>query len=426
MRNRLDQGKRNKAARGELFLSAPIGYVPGLSGEMMLDPDEQVQAVVRRIFDLFATRSVRQVLAQLIRDGVRLPIRARSGANRGQIEWREPVPATVYNVLRHPIYAGAYCYGRSRSDPRRKVPGRPLSGRVRVPRDEWAVLLHDMLPSYISWDQYTPTRSGSGRTAPRSRPREHRDKGRRCWVGWPFVPVAVGELRVVPRPAGGPAIRLPQEQPAAPRPTAMSERLVADNRRGGESTTPGRIGPGGIGVESDCGRRPATRGRSTRPGLAIETGACTFPDRAQSPVRRGGAGNRLVARNWNVAGRKPCGRTAPPGRNRTIRVGMPSRTHRRRSRANHGLASDIPAYGQPPARRIASRSCGTWSRESRSRPPSIRKPRNDDSLGRRGRQPTRDGPARPLIRTVGRIPQAPGANPRTDGGRTAFRAIAGS
>ena len=155
MRNRLDQGKRNKAARGELFLSAPIGYVRGLSGEMMLDPDEQVQAVVRRIFDTFAARgSVRQVLVQLIREGVRLPIRARGGANRGQIEWREAVPATVYNVLRHPIYAGAYCYGRSRSDPRRKVPGRPLSGRVRVPADEWPVLLRDMLPAYISFDQY--------------------------------------------------------------------------------------------------------------------------------------------------------------------------------------------------------------------------------------------------------------------------------
>jgi DNA invertase Pin-like site-specific DNA recombinase len=155
MRNRLDQGKRNKAARGELFSLAPIGYMRGLSGEMILDPDEQVQAVVRRIFDTFAARgSVRQVLVELIREGVRLPIRARSGANRGQIEWREPIPATVYNVLRHPIYAGAYCYGRSRSDARRKVPGRRHSGRVRVPRDEWAVLLHDMLPAYISRGQF--------------------------------------------------------------------------------------------------------------------------------------------------------------------------------------------------------------------------------------------------------------------------------
>ena len=64
------------------------------------------------------------------------------------------VPATVYNILRHPIYAGAYCYGRSRSDPLRKVPGRPLTGRVRLPANEWAVLLRDRLPAYISWDQY--------------------------------------------------------------------------------------------------------------------------------------------------------------------------------------------------------------------------------------------------------------------------------
>ena len=58
------------------------------------------------------------------------------------------------NVLRHPIYAGAYCYGRSRSDPRRKIPGRPLTGRVRVPTEEWAVLLRDRIPAYITWEQY--------------------------------------------------------------------------------------------------------------------------------------------------------------------------------------------------------------------------------------------------------------------------------
>jgi hypothetical protein len=131
MRNRLDQGKRNKAARGELFLLALLGYVRGPSGEMTLDPDEQVQGVIRHIFDTFAARgSVRQVLAHLAREGIRLPIRARGGPNRGQIEWRAPIPATVYGVLRHPIYAGAYCYGRSRSDPRRKIPGRPHTGPV--------------------------------------------------------------------------------------------------------------------------------------------------------------------------------------------------------------------------------------------------------------------------------------------------------
>jgi hypothetical protein len=155
MRNRLDQGKRNKAARGELFSLAPLGYVRGPSGDMTLDPDEQVRAVVRLIFDAFSERgSVRQVLTYLGEHGIRLPIRARGGSNRGQIEWREPIPATVYNVLRHPLYAGAYCYGRSRTDPRRQVPGRRHTGRVRLPAQEWAVLRRDALPAYISWQQY--------------------------------------------------------------------------------------------------------------------------------------------------------------------------------------------------------------------------------------------------------------------------------
>jgi hypothetical protein len=122
---------------------------------MVLDPDEQVQAVVRLIFDTFAALgSVRRVLAYLGRHGIRLPIRARGGPNRGQIEWREPIPATVYNVLRHPLYAGAHCYGRSRTDPRRQVPGRRHTGRVRLPVEEWAVLRRDALPAYITWQQY--------------------------------------------------------------------------------------------------------------------------------------------------------------------------------------------------------------------------------------------------------------------------------
>ena len=31
---------------------------------------------------------------------------ARSGPDRGQVEWRAPSPSTVYSLLRHPIYAG--------------------------------------------------------------------------------------------------------------------------------------------------------------------------------------------------------------------------------------------------------------------------------------------------------------------------------
>ena len=47
------QGKLNKARRGELLGVPPIGYVRLASGEWAIDPDEQVQATVRLIFDQF-------------------------------------------------------------------------------------------------------------------------------------------------------------------------------------------------------------------------------------------------------------------------------------------------------------------------------------------------------------------------------------
>jgi DNA invertase Pin-like site-specific DNA recombinase len=53
MRNRLEKGKLSKAARGELFLDVPVGYVKTPAGEMVRDPDEQARAVVALIFDKF-------------------------------------------------------------------------------------------------------------------------------------------------------------------------------------------------------------------------------------------------------------------------------------------------------------------------------------------------------------------------------------
>lgn len=159
LRDRLLRGKRNKAARGELLSHAPVGYIRLPTGEMVLDPDQQVQAVVRLVFEKFAELgSARQVLLYLTRHGIRLPIRPRSGPARGQLEWRLPVPATIYNMLRHPMYAGAYCYGRSQTDPRHKVAGKPQSGRVRVPEDQWQVLRRNQLPAYISWEEYETNR----------------------------------------------------------------------------------------------------------------------------------------------------------------------------------------------------------------------------------------------------------------------------
>jgi DNA invertase Pin-like site-specific DNA recombinase len=155
MHQRLREGLLNKARRGELRIVPPLGYVQRASGEVVLDPDEQVQAVVRLVFRKFAELgTVHAVLRYLASHQVQLGMRAHRGPEQGELVWCRPNRVTLQNVLKHPTYAGAYVYGRRRVDPRRKQAGCPDSGRLVVNRTEWAVLLRDRLPAYISWEQF--------------------------------------------------------------------------------------------------------------------------------------------------------------------------------------------------------------------------------------------------------------------------------
>ena len=155
MQQRLRQGLLAKARRGELHLVPPMGYVQRASGEITLDPDEQVQAVMRLIFRKFAELgTVHALLRYLMAHQIQLGMRAHSGPEQGEVVWRRPSRATLQNILKHPMYAGAYVYGRRPVDPRRKKAGRPHTGRVVAVPEEWQVLLKDRLPAYISWDQY--------------------------------------------------------------------------------------------------------------------------------------------------------------------------------------------------------------------------------------------------------------------------------
>ena len=155
LRGRLLAGARNKARRGELYNHAPIGYARVPGGGLMLDPDEQARDVVRLIFDKFdELGTVSGLLRYLVRHGIRLSFRPHFGPHKGELEWRRPNRTTLNFLLHHPIYAGAYSHGRRATDPRRKVPGRPATGRVVVPMDQWEILIPDHLPGYITWEHY--------------------------------------------------------------------------------------------------------------------------------------------------------------------------------------------------------------------------------------------------------------------------------
>ena len=155
LKQRMLEGKRAKARRGELALRLPMGYVRHPSGEVMKDPDEQARAVIETVFEQFERRgTLNAVLRYLVEHDLRLPYRLPNGVRKGEIDWRRPARMTLSNLLRNPTYAGAYVYGRRPVDPRRKIPGRPATGRTTAPAEHWEVLLKDRFPGYITWAQY--------------------------------------------------------------------------------------------------------------------------------------------------------------------------------------------------------------------------------------------------------------------------------
>lgn len=155
LKQRMLEGKRAKARRGELKMRLPMGYLRDLAGAVVKDPDAQAREVIETIFGQFARRgTLNGVLRYLVEHQLELPYRVVSGPQTGQLDWRRPNRVTLSNLLHHPIYAGAYVYGRRPTDPRRRQPGRPSTGRIVAGPEQWEVLLKDRLPAYISWSQY--------------------------------------------------------------------------------------------------------------------------------------------------------------------------------------------------------------------------------------------------------------------------------
>jgi DNA invertase Pin-like site-specific DNA recombinase len=155
LKQRLHQGKLGKARRGELTFALPIGYVRRPSGEVYFDPDEQVEQVVRLVFRKFEELgTLHALLRYLVARDIRLGVRVREGEGKGELQWRKPNRMTLQNMLKNPIYAGVYAYGKRQVDPRRKHPGRPSTGRVVIDSGQWHAFIEDSFPAYISLEHY--------------------------------------------------------------------------------------------------------------------------------------------------------------------------------------------------------------------------------------------------------------------------------
>ncbi len=184
-KQRMQAGRVNKARRGELAIALPIGYWRRPSGEAALDPDEQVQAVVRLIFAKFEQLgSIQAVLRFLVENGVEIGVRARSGPDKGELHWKRPARATITGMLNSPIYAGVYVDGRRRIDHARTRPGHPKAGLRRVARAEYLAWIQDALPASITVARYQANLQRLAANRPTPTFPARCGSARRCWPGW--------------------------------------------------------------------------------------------------------------------------------------------------------------------------------------------------------------------------------------------------
>lgn len=155
MRNRLERGKLHKAERGELVINVPCGYVKLTTGEVAFDPDEQARSTVQMVFDKFDELGSFSRLYHYFRQNkLCMGTRVQRGPRRGELERRPATRAMLARMLHHPIYTGAYSYGRRRVDPKRTAAG---SGKVRMrsaAMSEWTAFHRDRLPAYITWERF--------------------------------------------------------------------------------------------------------------------------------------------------------------------------------------------------------------------------------------------------------------------------------
>jgi DNA invertase Pin-like site-specific DNA recombinase len=149
LKARLVGGVINKAQRGELKMPIPVGLVYDEDQRVVLDPDQQVQQSLRVFFGTFERVGSAWATVQAFhREGLKFPKRGQAGS--GEIAWQELTHPITLDTLHNPRYAGAFCFGRTRS-------WKDVEGKYhcqQLPRDQWRFLKQNAHAGYLTWDQF--------------------------------------------------------------------------------------------------------------------------------------------------------------------------------------------------------------------------------------------------------------------------------
>ena len=153
LRLRLDAGRMRQVEQGTYIQHLPTGLVRLPDGRVVKEPDQQVQHAIELVFTRFAELgSCSRVVRRFRNDGVLLPRHQTSGLHAGQLLWKRPSEAAIYDILCNPAYAGAFVYGRRTGRPDRR-PGQRGQLRRKAIAD-WTVVHQGAYPAYISWETF--------------------------------------------------------------------------------------------------------------------------------------------------------------------------------------------------------------------------------------------------------------------------------
>ena len=157
LKARLHAGQRAKARRGELGLNLPRGYVRralGRGGPRSGRAGPGGDPAGVRAVRAPPLGPRRAALPGRARHPPSRPRPIRPGQGRDPLEPPQP-QTTLQDMLRHPGYAGAYVYGRRRTDQRLRLPGKPHSGVAsQRPRSNGRCCCRDCWPAYLDWATY--------------------------------------------------------------------------------------------------------------------------------------------------------------------------------------------------------------------------------------------------------------------------------
>ncbi len=151
LKARMRGGMINKARRGELEMRPPVGLVYRDDGVLILDPNAEVQAAIRLVFETFErTGSAMQTVKLFHEQGLRFPRRIRKGVEKGELHWVKAGHSRIIQILHNPRYAGAFVYGRGRT---RLLPdGKHRT--TKVPQSDWQFVIPGIHAGYITWEQF--------------------------------------------------------------------------------------------------------------------------------------------------------------------------------------------------------------------------------------------------------------------------------